>query len=493
MLWLGDDRNGCEAAERFPEMEILSMSAFKNGAFRREFTAVLPLQVRQHASFLRAERDALYSMQRYENVGQIPFLKRRSYVSTVADFLFSFIKQTSPTHVILSEAPHTVSDLVAVGICEALGHPILHFQKCGVAPLSRPRLGMTYESAGHLLPAGSDLDTPDRPVCASVPWLDMLRSRLEEEQLPDYELKNASREERLRGPKGKIRQFMPAFFGLRLLRTIESEHGSASGPRLHQTSASDGVRATFQDLKQTISVTRTQRSSLRGMERVQRNFRVNRLERNAITLFLHYEPEMTSIPDAQFHSEQLAVARALSVEAPESYTVYVREHPSQLLFSTRGFLGRDVAFYEELCALPRVRLLATSMPYLDVIRNSDLVVTLNGTVAVEAALVGTPAVAVGRPWYEDLEGCFVATDLAHIGETILSALASERRPLGEAKLLKFLSNYFFESVPVPSEANRWEEFGWSPDSEIDQLTEVLQKFLDREGCKRAVNGGAGSS
>jgi len=211
VLWLGDDRLSERAAEAFPQMEVLSASAFKNGVFPRTFSSVVPTSVRKKAAFLRAERDALYSFQRYENVGQLPFLKRRNYVSTVADYLYSSISAANPSHVVLSEAPHTVADLLSVGLCDALGLPILHFQKCGLAPLSRPRLGMEYQPADYLIAPEDKHCDPTTPMCPTVPWMKMLLDRLDLEQLPDYEIANAEAEMRLGGLKGRIRQYMPAF------------------------------------------------------------------------------------------------------------------------------------------------------------------------------------------------------------------------------------------------------------------------------------------
>ncbi len=477
VLWLGDDRLSERAAEAFPHMEVLSASAFKNGAFPRRFSSVVPTSVRKNSAFLRAERDALYSFQRYENVGQLPFLKRRNYVSTVADYLYSYISAANPSHVVLSEAPHTVADLLSVGICDALGLPILHFQKCGVAPLSRPRIGMEYQPADYLIAPEDKHCDPTTPMCPTVPWMKMLLDRLDLEQLPDYEIANAEAEMRLGGLKGRIRQYMPAFFGGQLLGLIESEQKADPGPRLHRVSVGARPLKVVQDMSRSLRVTERHRANLAESRRLLENLASDQVNGNAVTLFLHYEPEMTSIPDAQYHSEQLAVARALSVSIPSDFTVYVREHPSQMMFSSRGYLGRDPNFYEEIASLPKVRFLSNQLPYLAAIKSSRLVVTLTGTVAVEAAFVGVPAIAVGRPWYEGLPGCSVVHELADLPCVIEQALNSEGGTLVAEDLERFLCDNFIESVPVPSEARRWAELGWRPDAESERLARVVRNFL----------------
>lgn len=487
VLWLGDDRLSEGAAQAFPRMEVLSASAFKNGVFPRQFSSVVPTSIRRNSAFLRAERDALYSLQRYENVGQIAFLKRRNYVSTVADFLYSSISRAKPTHVVLSEAPHTVADLLSVGICDALGLPILHFQKCGVAPLSRPRIGMEYHPADYLLAPEDKHCDPTTTMSSSVPWMKMLLDRLDLEQLPDYEIANSEAELRLGGPKGRIRQYMPAFFGGQLLGLIESEQKVAPGPRLHKVSDGARLRRAVQDTARSYRVTKRHRASLAESRRLLEDLAVDQIDGTAVTFFLHYEPEMTSIPDAQYHSEQLAVARALSASVPSDVSVFVREHPSQMMFSTRGYLGRDPNFYQEIASLPGVKFLSNRMPYLTAIKRSRVVVTLTGTVAVEAAFVGVPAIAMGRPWYEGLRGCSIVHDFADLPGVIEQALDSKGERLVSEELETFLRDHFIESVPVPSEARRWAELGWRPVGESERLARVVRNFLADVSAEKDLN------
>jgi len=477
VLWLGDDMLLGLAAETFPEAEVLSSGAFKNAVFPREYSSVVPTEVRSHPAFLRAEQNALYSLQRYEDLGPIPYLKRRNYVSNVADYLYSSIRRTQPTHVIASEAPHTIHNLLSVGICDALGLPILHFQKCGLAPLSRPRLGMEYQEAGHLLPALDGDGISREAHCPTVPWMEMLRKRLEQCELPDYELTNSRSELRLRGLKGKLRRLLPAYYRLRLLGSLEDRYGLDGGPRLHKISRGDGTRRALLNLWRSFCVTRRHAKGLTECQRFLDDRAVDRVEGDAITFFLHYEPEMTSIPDAQFHGDQLGMVRALSVAAPPEFNIFVREHPSQTLFSTRGFLGRDLSFYEELSALPNVFLLTSKTPYIDIIKQSRMVATLTGTVAVEASLVGVPALVFGRAWYEGLRGCYQVRDLRLLEETISRSLDDVSTPIDLGELDQFLSRHFAEMVTVPSEWRRWSSLGWEPEGETVVIASIIEKFL----------------
>lgn len=478
VLWLGDDSLLTSAAEVFPEAEVLSSGAFKNGLFPRTFTSVVPTEIRRHSGYLKAEQNALYSLQRYEDLGRIPYLKRRSYVSTVADHLYSAIVRTRPTHVVASEAPHTIHNLLAVGLCDALDLPLLHFQKSGIGPFSRPRLGMDYKDAGHLMPREVS-SYGDHGDSQSVPWMEMLLRRLDQSELPDYEILNLQREHRLNGLKGHVRKYLPTYFRFQLLRSIESRLGIDGVPRLHRVGRASGVRGKFADGARAVYETRRSSMALSECQRFLAKKSVDHIEKDAITFFLHYEPEMTSIPDAQHHGEQLAVVRALSVAVPPNFKIYVREHPSQMMMSTRGYLGRDLYFYEELAALPNVQFLNSKYGYLDTIKNSRMVATLTGTVALEAALLGVPSLVFGHPWYEGLPGCVQVPDLAHVKELIEYTLSSRTRPLDPDELDAFMRHHFIEMVTVPSEQKRWEKFGWSAEREVELIASSIGKFLEQ--------------
>jgi len=478
VLWLGDDRLTTSARESFPNCKFLSSSAFKNGVFPRDRCSVVPGSIRSGATFLLAEKFALYSLIRYENSGLIPFLRKRDYVSTVADYIYSAVLETEPTHVIMSEAPHTVADLLAIGICEELNIDILHFQKCGVAPWARPRLGLHYRDpvVGLANLALSPSVPPMRDRLQS--WMSNLSERLETSQPAVSEQLSASREERLRGWKGRVRSVLPAYYAAKLLRDIEVENGRPGGPRLKPLPRSVNLRTDARHLFDAWQFTRHQRNDLKRSQDLISRRRAETQNCKKVTFFLHFEPEITSIPEGGINSDQLVVARALRASLPNDYVLEIREHPSQLLLSTRGYLGRDPNFYEELTSLGRVSFSDDLTSYRDSILSSELVVTLAGTVAIEARMLGKRALAVGHPWYSGLRGCEFVNDLADLRWRVESLLALPAAPrLTEAELLDFISLHFVELSTVPSDERYWRQQGWNPTSEVDSLEAIFSSFF----------------
>lgn len=110
---------------------------------------------------------------------------------------------------------------------------------------------------------------------------------------------------------------------------------------------------------------------------------------------LQHQPEAAVDVYGGFHSNQFATIERLARRLPATHRLWVREH--------RGALGdHPRSWYKALEALPGVRLVD---PYSDIytlIRGASAVVTISGTVAYEAALLGTPALALADIFFAEL-------------------------------------------------------------------------------------------
>lgn len=130
-----------------------------------------------------------------------------------------------------------------------------------------------------------------------------------------------------------------------------------------------------------------------------------------VVYFLHAQPEVTVEHQAFRYLDQLATIRNIAAVAPAHMPLIVKEH---------GFVcgNRDAAFYEELASMPTVSLLHHSVPTARVVREASAVVTLTGTVALEAICNRTPAIVLGDTYYRDLPGAFGVDSYEDIGHLI---------------------------------------------------------------------------
>ncbi|MEN8375016.1 MAG: hypothetical protein ABFS34_06150 [Gemmatimonadota bacterium] len=134
--------------------------------------------------------------------------------------------------------------------------------------------------------------------------------------------------------------------------------------------------------------------------------RRNRLMRTAIFEFpdpngvrpfvlflLHVQPEATIDVMAARTANQVEIIRGLSRTLPVGYDLYVKEHEPALIW-------RTMRFYREIKSIPAVRLIDYRVSSLDLIDRAELTITITGTGAYEAAVLGKRAATIGPVFFE---------------------------------------------------------------------------------------------
>ena len=113
---------------------------------------------------------------------------------------------------------------------------------------------------------------------------------------------------------------------------------------------------------------------------------------------LHMEPEASTLVRTIF-SNQLVIIKTLSQSLPNGWILYVKEHPHQFTklnnFSRYFYLSsidkfKTKRYYDEIVKLKNVKLLNINQQSNDVIKYSQAVVTINGTVVIEAVNINKP-------------------------------------------------------------------------------------------------------
>ena len=102
---------------------------------------------------------------------------------------------------------------------------------------------------------------------------------------------------------------------------------------------------------------------------------------------LHIEQERSTLIVTPFYTDDIEFIKNIVKSLPIEYSLYVKEHPSQL---TRHW--RDEKIYQELLNIPNVTLIHPHASSLDLVKNCSLAITKSGTVALEAAFYEKPAI-----------------------------------------------------------------------------------------------------
>jgi hypothetical protein len=122
-----------------------------------------------------------------------------------------------------------------------------------------------------------------------------------------------------------------------------------------------------------------------------------------VCLFLHFQPERTSIPEGGRFSSQISAIAALRSQLPDDWSLLVKEHPSMfLLKSKRPFRHPD--FYALVANMHGTYLLDETYPSFDLIDKAEAVATLTGTVGFEALCRGCVAITLGDAAYRGYPG-----------------------------------------------------------------------------------------
>ena len=112
--------------------------------------------------------------------------------------------------------------------------------------------------------------------------------------------------------------------------------------------------------------------------------------------FLHYQPEMNTVPEADLYADQFQAIKKLVDALPLGVKLLIKEHPST--FSKRcDRRWRPAGFYERLLSLPNTRICKEDMGAFELIDRSIFVASIAGVCLTEALARGKAAVTFYTP------------------------------------------------------------------------------------------------
>lgn len=324
-------------------------------------------------------------LNRYDFTGTFRTLDRELIVYESALRTISFLSFTAPRAVVFLTTPHLFGDYLLFEAAKFLHLPTLFFQP---VPLSAAMIPF------------SDLGVqiqPELPI-GLMPGVGQQVIRRAEKRLrallegssPPYMERQAQSAGRSRSLPGRVRAIRAGLRGLFSPQFAEAV--DFSGLKSSSTPARNalGIYLNWSIIRE-----------LRLRAQVRKN---PRMPRKFAFFALHYEPERTSLPEGlpiEFQLEAIFLARAI---VPMDTALVIKEHPSQVSPSLRGFLGRSPGFYAMVAKLPNTILLSPAEETGQLFKNAEAVFTLSGTIGIEAAAAGVPCGYFGLPWWEGAPG-----------------------------------------------------------------------------------------
>ena len=144
-----------------------------------------------------------------------------------------------------------------------------------------------------------------------------------------------------------------------------------------------------------------------------------------IIVFLHFQPERTSLPEGQQFAQQFHLIRTLQIANP-GIKIYVKEHPSMFI----GHLDiryRTKSFYKAISDLDNVELVDIRTDAFSLIDKALSLATITGTVGVQALIRGKGVLCFGTSSYLGLDGVFQIKNCEDAQKAISELLRNKRK------------------------------------------------------------------
>lgn len=133
-------------------------------------------------------------------------------------------------------------------------------------------------------------------------------------------------------------------------------------------------------------------------------------ERDYIFMPLHFQPEASSAPLGGIFADQSKIISAILSELPKNYLLIVKPHK---------LLGGHRQFYQRYKHDDRVKFVHASTESSVLMRNSQAVVTISGTLGWEAVLNSVPVLVFGSCFYQNAPGVFKIRNYADMKKAFL--------------------------------------------------------------------------
>jgi hypothetical protein len=186
---------------------------------------------------------------------------------------------------------------------------------------------------------------------------------------------------------------------------------------------------------------------------------------------LHIQPEASTLVQAPYYLDQIALIEDIMKSLPPGYRLYVKEH-----VSNQG--RRPLAFFRRIRGILGVRLLGPHENTWRLLQNAAAVSVITGTMGWEGLLLGKPVITFGDVFYNDLPMTYRAGEFPkdRWHEVFAKALTEHRSD--DELLLKFISAVFQTSPPGFMSNARL--FPWVlADDNVGNIADALGQAISR--------------
>lgn len=168
---------------------------------------------------------------------------------------------------------------------------------------------------------------------------------------------------------------------------------------------------------------------------------------------LHYQPEATTLPLGRTSADQLMLIELIRNCLPKNIILYVKEHPLYWETINRhesAKESRNREFYSYFKRHDNVKLIDYNFSSLDLIDKSLCVITVNGSVSLEAAFKSKKVIVFGYSIYNRLPNAIYVKNKHDLIEAFKAIADDQSSELLTSDLREFFYKFsdFFYTVPI---------------------------------------------
>ena len=185
---------------------------------------------------------------------------------------------------------------------------------------------------------------------------------------------------------------------------------------------------------------------------------------------LHVDLERGLLIQTPFLTNQIEVIRNIAKSIPIEYKLFVKEHPFSVIRD-----WRKISDYTELLKIPNVRIFHPSVSSEELIKNSSLIITIEGSSGFEAAIYEKPSIVFTKIYYTLLPSVTIVNSFDDLPNAIRSSLKKIVKSSDVNKFLELL------------EENSFQHDSWGLDSSILSLFYYGGHLVDVEITNEKMN------
>ncbi len=187
---------------------------------------------------------------------------------------------------------------------------------------------------------------------------------------------------------------------------------------------------------------------------IDKNLKMNiDLNKKFVYFPLGVDEESNLLNHAPFYTNQIEVIRHVAKSLPIQYTLYVKEHPAEVI---RGW--RKISEYKEILDIPNVHLIHPSYSSEKLYENCSMVFTIRGTAAFDATFYQKSAITLGDVPFSLIPSIHRLNSIEELPNLIKSCIKESIMPDYLDKYFDLLEQNSFDFDMAEFENKRNEHF-----------------------------------